>query len=87
MKTKLLGPLGDVDTCIFISIICQLIIQKSSFSSLWEIVLQGNATEPHKWEVNIGSGDGLVPPGTKPLPEPMLTKIYVAICHHQATMS
>ena len=23
--------------------------------------------------VNIGSGDGLLPDGTKPLPEPMLT--------------
>ena len=33
-------------------------------------------------EVNIGSGNGLVPSGNKPLPEPMLTQIYVAIwCH------
>ena len=29
--------------------------------------------------VKTGSGNGLVPPGTKPLPEPMLTQIYVAI--------
>ena len=28
---------------------------------------------------NIGSGNGLVPSGNKPLPEPMLTQIYVAI--------
>ena len=27
----------------------------------------------------VGSGDGLVPPGNKSLPEPILTEIYVAI--------
>ena len=32
---------------------------------------------------NIGSGNGLVPSHNKPLPKPMLTKIYVAIwCHY-----
>ena len=31
------------------------------------------------WLVNIGSGNGLVPSGNNPLPEPMLTHIYVAI--------
>ena len=36
----------------------------------------------HWWSVNIGSGNGLVPSGNKPLPEPMLTDISVAIwCH------
>ena len=31
---------------------------------------------------NIGSGNGLVPSGNKPLPETMLTQIYVTIwCH------
>ena len=30
-------------------------------------------------KVNIGSANGLVPDGTKPLPEPMLSKIYAAI--------
>ena len=35
----------------------------------------------------IGSGNGLVPKGNMPLPEPMLTQIHVAICHHKATMS
>ena len=34
-----------------------------------------NATESHKCEVNIGSGNDLVPSGNKPLPEPMLTQI------------
>ena len=32
-----------------------------------------NATISHWSLVNIGSGNGLVPPGNKPLPEPMLT--------------
>ena len=40
------------------------------------------SNEPEQWEVSIGSGYGLVPAGTKPLPEPMLTLIHVAIwCH------
>ena len=34
-----------------------------------------NVTGLHWWSVNIGSGNGLVPSGTKPLPEPMLTQI------------
>ena len=38
-------------------------------------------------QVNIGSGNGLVPSGNKPLPEPMLTQISVAMWHHYATMS
>ena len=36
---------------------------------------------------NIGSGNGLVPSGTKPLPESMLTQIHVTIWCHQAIMS
>ena len=32
--------------------------------------------------VNIGSGNGLVPSGNKPLPEPMLTQISVSIWRH-----
>ena len=38
-----------------------------------------NATEHLFWQVNIGSGNGLVLSSNKPLPEPMLTQIYVAI--------
>ena len=30
-------------------------------------------------DVNIGSGNGLVPSGNEPLPEPMLTQIHVAM--------
>ena len=33
------------------------------------------STEPHWWCVKIGSGNGLVPAGNKPLPGPMLTRI------------
>ena len=33
-------------------------------------------------DVNIGSGNGLVPSGNKPLPEPMLTQISVTIWRH-----
>ena len=35
-----------------------------------------------KSTVNIGSGNGLVPSGNKPLPEPMLTQISVAKWRH-----
>ena len=42
---------------------------------------------PGNTYVNIGSGNALVPSGIKPLPEPMLTHMYVAIWHHQAAMS
>ena len=44
-----------------------------------------NALEHLWWEVNFGSGNGLVPCGTKPLTEPMLTQICVTIWHHWAT--
>ena len=43
---------------------------------------QVNATRPYWWLVNIGSGNGLVPSGNKPLSEPMLTQIYVAKWRH-----
>ena len=33
-------------------------------------------------EVNIGSGDGLVPSGNKPLPESLVIQICVAVWHH-----
>ena len=35
-----------------------------------------NVTGHHWWQVNIGSGNGLVPSGNKPLPEQMLTQIH-----------
>ena len=38
---------------------------------LWNI----DVSRPYLWLVNIASGNGLVPSGIKPLPEPMLTQI------------
>ena len=61
-------------------------MQCSSLGSRCEHFSQANATNPHKWQVNIGSDNGLVPSGNKPLPEPMLTCIYDAMWCHQATM-
>ena len=37
---------------------------------------------PYWSQVSIGSGNGLVPPGIKPLPESMLTQFYVVIWRH-----
>ena len=52
----------------FKSMIFRRITQNSSLSILWHVALM--------W-VNIGSGNGLLLPGDKPLPKPMLTKIYM----------
>ena len=67
-------PLGDQ----------ALILEVQSQNSLWIkfictscVITQVNTTEPRYWEVNIGSGNGLVLSGTKPLLEPMLTQTYV----------
>ena len=43
---------------------------------------QLNAATPHWSLINIGSGNGLVPSGNKPLPDPILTLIPVAIWRH-----
>ena len=45
-----------------------------------------NVTGLHWWSVNIGSSNGLVPSGNKPLPEPMLTHISVTTWHQKATI-
>ena len=53
---------------------------------LWncpQVIFRG----PQWWWISIGLGNGLAPSGNKPLPEPMLTQIYVAIWHHLATTS
>ena len=31
---------------------------------------------PYRWQMSIGSGNGLVPSGNKPLPDPVLLQIY-----------
>ena len=48
---------------------------------------QMKATRSDWWIVSIGSGKDLVPLGTKPLPEPVLTQICIVIWHHEAIMS
>ena len=53
------------------SIMFKLIMQNSTLGT------GGNCC--YWWEVNIGSGNGLVPSGNKALPEMMLTQIYFAI--------
>ena len=47
-------------------------------NALWNC-LQVSAKEHISSYVNIGSGNGLVPWGIKPLPEPMWTRLTVAI--------
>ena len=42
-----------------------------------------NVTGLHWWSVNIGLGNGLVPSGNNPLPEPMLTQNS---CCHMASL-
>ena len=59
-------------TISFSNAICVANVINDSFS----VKLHCNACL--RSEVNIGSGNGLVPSGTKPLPETMLTHIYSA---------
>ena len=61
-----------------------LVIFQASFIDWWLRCLwwncpQMNVTWHYWWWVNIGSGNGLVTSGTKPLPGPVLTYIYVLI--------
>ena len=69
--------MGDV-TVIFSRVIPKHVTDKCHEYFLWNCS-QVNATEHFWWWFNIGSGDGLVPSGKKPLPEPMLIQIYVAV--------
>ena len=73
-------PLGDSNT-----------ILDRSFSSSFQWLMveaslvrfsQMNITGHYWWKINIGSGNGLVPSGNKPLPKPVLTQIYVAMWRH-----
>ena len=64
---------------------------QDDFSDWWLRYLiwnwpQMNATKPHWWLVNIGSGNGLMSSGNKPLPEPTLTQICVVIAISQVTI-
>ena len=60
------------------------------FISPWEILLQFQKcniqtyvefmSTPCKSALNIGSGNGLLSSGNDPLPDPMLSKVYVLLC-------
>ena len=90
-STKLLLPILSLEIILIspweISISFQEGNLQVTFSEWWLRYLwwncpQMNVTRPYWWWVNIGSGNGLVPSGNKPLPEPMLTQIYVAKWRH-----
>ena len=62
----------------------------SNLFSLWIFWISSSesAKGPGWWQVNIGSGNGLLPSGNTPLPAwGKLTQICVTIWHHKATMS
>ena len=40
------------------------------------------STRPALIIVNIGSDNGVIPSGNKPVPEPVLTRIYAALWRH-----
>ena len=56
------------------------------FIILW-VSAPDNAQQHHWLLVNIGSGNGLVPDGKKPLPELMFIKFYNAVWYHQGLTS
>ena len=56
---------------------CQLL---STFAIFFKVL----ATEPHWWELSIGSCIGLAQSGNKPLRESVLTQIY--LCRHMALL-
>ena len=60
---------------IFMPHISQLLSRIDIFSISWYCP-QLNTTRSHWWLVNIDSGNGLVPDGTKPSLEPILTQFY-----------
>ena len=71
---------------------CGCNLKSIIFKLIWRIDIlwncpQVNATRLHWWLVSIGSCNGLVLSGNKPLPEPVLTQIYVAIWNHWSTTS
>ena len=54
------------------------ILENDGWGISCEIVLRWMLLDLTDNQVNIGSGNGLVLSGNKPLPEPMLTQICVA---------
>ena len=77
-------PPGDVTASNFISI--NFLLYRTVARALAVKLLSGEChrsyvTGAHQSKVNAGSGNDLVPSGSKPLPEPMLTDICIAMWH------
>ena len=71
-------PLGDVAVISkvwFSNSLCRIVA-----STLTVKLLSSECHRTSLIRVNIGSGNGLVPSGNKPLSEAMVTHVYVAIC-------
>ena len=85
--TRKMFPFGDVvmlgDAVVYWNSSFQTYIKDRCFEHfLWNCT-QANITRPHWCPVNIGPGNGSMPSGNKPSPEPMLTW---AICRHFASL-
>ena len=83
------GAMGSINTvrcqqngCHFVEGIFKCILLKEKF-----ILIKISSWGSYWQFVSIGWGNGLVPEGTEPLPEPMLTKIHTAMWHHQVSLS
>ena len=81
--------INSLSNSLFVAVF--FLIYMSGFQAIvsdwWPMYLlwncpQVNVTGPHQKKVNIGSGNGLVPSGNKPLPEPMVPQIAVTIWRH-----
>ena len=73
-------------SCILKLVILKLIKDRCIEHFVWNCP-QLNLTRHRWWSRNIGSSNSLVQSDNKPLPEPMLTQISVAIWYHQDTIS
>ena len=72
---------------IFKSVSSTLNFQTDTFSTNCQIALRRTPQNPSDNKPALVQAMALVPSGIKPLLEPILTYIYVAIWHHWATMS
>ena len=70
-------PLGDLNV-ILKNVIYNLALLIGIYESSYDNVLRWMPQDLTDDKSNIGSGHGLVPSGSKPLPEPVLTRIQ---CH------
>ena len=74
---------GSLNVCCIARVFykCPLLMTKS------REIPQMRATGAYWWYVNTGSGNGLVPTGSKPIPKPKLTQFCIAIRDHYAAVS